>query len=163
LTKGYVAKVDDEDFRILNALKWQAHEITGRVYAMSGGYYLHRMVLGMQKGDRRLVDHANGDGLDCRKSNLRYATAQQNCHNKTIRCDNSTGFRGVSQRSDYPPDSKRRWQAILVVNGKSYRRTGFSNPEDAARAYDEMARQLHGEFACTNFPIGDERPAFNRG
>jgi hypothetical protein len=29
---------------------------------------------------------------------------------------------------------------------------GFKSPEDAARAYDDMARKYHGEFARLNFP-----------
>ncbi len=34
----------------------------------------------------------------------------------------------------------------------------FDDPADAARAYDRKAIELHGEFACLNFPEEGEAP-----
>ena len=49
--------------------------------------YLHHVVM-ERKGDKRpktnkavITDHANGDGLDCRRNNLRYATISFNNKN----------------------------------------------------------------------------------
>jgi hypothetical protein len=33
----------------------------------------------------------------------------------------------------------------------------INSAEEAAEAYDEAARQYHGEFACVNFPRKSER------
>lgn len=60
--------------------------------------------------------------------------------------DNTSGYRGVSKSSKY------KWVVELGINGNKYRLSGFSNPQDAARAYDELARQHLGDKAKLNFP-----------
>lgn len=42
---------------------------------------LHRLILGLSKGDRRIIDHINRSALDCRKENLRIATRSGNNSN----------------------------------------------------------------------------------
>ena len=39
--------------------------------------------------------------------------------------------------------------------GYAVRNSGFSNPEEAARAYDRAAIEQHGSKAITNFPLSD--------
>ncbi len=54
------------------------------------------------------------------------------------------------------PRSKRNpWVAEIKKNGKRTHIGVFPSMVDAARAYDEMARKLFGEFALCNLgPIG---------
>lgn len=62
----------------------------------------------------------------------------------------TTGYRGVVKfRSRY---SSRIWH-----NKVSYYLGSFPTAEEAARAYDARARELHGEWAELNFP--DEQAA----
>lgn len=55
-------------------------------------------------------------------------------------------FRGVTRRGD------GKWQARIQVDGKRIHIGTFGTPEEAARAYDAMARELLGDKAILNFP-----------
>jgi len=52
----------------------------------------------------------------------------------------------------------RYWEAQIKIDGKTKHLGHFKREEDAARAYDEAARQLFGKFALFN-EIGEERHA----
>jgi hypothetical protein len=70
-----------------------------------------------------------------------------------LRVSNTSGYRGVSKKRDH---KEKIWLAQISVGGQKTRKTKvigyFENPEEAARAYDEAAKKLHGEFAKLNFP-----------
>jgi hypothetical protein len=147
LTKGYVALVDDAD-RVLAVGRWQAIERPRTTYAVHtlkrGAVSLHTFLTGYA-----LTDHINLDGLDNRRANLRPATHAENLRNRGRQTNNSSGFKGVTWNK-----RSRKWQAQIGVDrGKRYL-GNFVDPEDAARAYDLAARDLHGEFARLNFPSG---------
>lgn len=63
------------------------------------------------------------------------------------RSDNTSGFKGVSLDK-----GRSKWAAEITHNRRHIHLGRFTSPEDAARAYDRKARELHGEFACLNFP-----------
>lgn len=159
LTQGYVAIVDAADAERVLAHRWRA-KVSGRtVYAQRGvqrsdGTWRQQSLHSFLTGYAR-TDHRNGDGLDNRRSNLREATAGENGRNRRIDRDNTSGFKGVCWHK-----RDRRWQASIRVGGRSPRHLGyFPTPEEAARAYDAAARELHGEFATLNFPSVGERAA----
>lgn len=66
-------------------------------------------------------------------------------HPKVTMYDNTTGYRGVVK-------DRNKWAAEFCFQRKRYRLRGFSTPQDAARAYDELARQHLGDKAKLNFP-----------
>lgn len=151
LTQGLRATVDDEDFERLNQFRWCAHKIGHSYRAMRRQWvtkddtfivYMHRQVLRMEQGDGRIVDHVSGDGLDNRKTNLRFATKASNAWNSRKRSDNTSGYKGVSRES-----RRGVWQAQIVANGEREFIGYFPTAEQAHTAYSERCKALHGEFA----------------
>lgn len=105
LTHGKFAIIDAEDVPRVAGYDWSALLVRGKWYARRSKWtkekqttiLLHRVILNAP--DDKHVDHRNGDGLDCRKLNLRLATQQQNNLNVRKHRDNSTGFKGVRKHS----------------------------------------------------------------
>lgn len=101
--------------------------------------YLHRELMGCPVG--KYIDHINGDPFDNRRCNLRVATAFQSSGNVRKRKGTSSRFKGVSWDSRY-----QRW--VVWVGPKNIGR--FKDEIEAARAYNDVARQVFGEFALLN-------------
>jgi hypothetical protein len=47
--------------------------------------------------------------------------------------------------------SRWKWRAQIMLNGRLIHLGYFTDPVEAAKAYDEAARKYHGEFASLNF------------
>lgn len=108
---------------------------------------MHRLILGLEHGDKREGDHEDGNGLDNRRScNLRIATHQQNTHNQRS-LKGMSKFKGVRWHRRH-----KRWEARIRVNYKLLHIGSFVGEKDAARAYDRAALRHHGIFAKLNFP-----------
>lgn len=87
------------------------------------------------------IDHINGDRLDNSSSNLRIANNLQNAANAGIRCDNSSGVKGVSWHRRI-----HKWQAQINECGRRTSLGCFDSISAAHRAYQERALLIHGEF-----------------
>ncbi len=149
LTRGLVAKVDDEDFEVLNKHRWYAHRHRGHTtwYARrkkkgQPGVYMHRQILGLTD-PKVLTDHENHDGLDNQRHNIRQATPLQNNANRRKQSNTANRLKGVHW------DKKRkRWEAGITYKGKRTRLGRFRTEEAAGEAYRYAARLFYGEFAC---------------
>jgi HNH endonuclease len=99
------------------------------------------------------IDHANGDGLDNRRANLRPATHGQNQQNSR----KARTYGGLPPTSRYKGVSRfsARWKAEIRSPLGYFYLGLFDKEEDAARAYDAKAEQIYGAFARLNFTRED--------
>ena len=107
--------------------------------------FMHREILGLLDSKKRtvFVDHEDYDTLNNQRFNLRKSSNAQNQMNKIPR--GKSKYLGVWYNRGSIV-SKIRINKKQVTIGQ-----GFKTEEDAARAYDEMAKKHHGEFANLNF------------
>jgi len=145
--------VDDDVFEWASKRRWSVSAGGGYAhgYSCKSGTIetLHRVIMGLPKGDGLQVDHINGDPLDNRRSNLRIATHLQNHQNMKkyghgrFQIGRSR-FKGVN----WEP---KGWKASITSKGQLINLGHFKTEEEAARAYDEAAIKYFGEFGKLNF------------
>lgn len=130
----------------------QAGKIVSTGYITIGyrgkSFFAHRLAWLIVYGREpyRVIDHINGIRTDNRIINLREADIWQNNANRSMRRDNTSGYKGVSfirKRNKFAaqisiPNSRPRANKHLGY---------FDRAEDAHRAYCNAAKSLYGEFA----------------
>lgn len=151
LTQGQNALVDDDVYEWASQYKWCFMRVYRHYgYAARAGtnpkrtIYLHREIA--RPVDGLVIDHINGDTLDCRRENLRLCTTKQNFRNAhPHRTGKLSPFKGIAKVG-------KKWQASITVDGKGVYLKRHATQEQAARAYDRAALKYFGDFARTNFP-----------
>lgn len=146
LTQGKYALVDDIDFNYLNQWKWYYHK-TG--YAIRDVWYpsekrrekvrMHRVIA--KTPEDMVTDHVNQDKLDNRRSNLRICTTPENLFNRPAYKDRL--YKGTQKNG-------KKWVAKIVFNKRQYYVGIFKTELEAAEAYNNKAKELHGSFANLN-------------
>lgn len=154
LSQGEYAVCDLADLPLVAAHRWCAACFKHNIYAITQvrdargrqvSVRLHRLIVGVTD-PTVCVDHRNLDGLDNRRQNLRRASRKENTWNCPRPRTNTSGYKGVTL------DTKSgRYTAGIKVNGKTLHLGRYTDPVEAARAYDEAAHRHHGAFARTNF------------
>ncbi len=154
VTGGLYAYVDAADYEWLSQYKWRL--VDGR-YAgrreKGRRILMHREI--MQTPPGKVCDHADGNGLDNLRDNLRNCNRQQNQRNKAKMIGGHSRFKGVQY---HKPTGK--WFARIWYEGRSRSLGYYDAEEEAARAYDRAAVLCFREFAHVNFP--DEWPPERR-
>ena len=147
LSRGLFATVDAADYEELSKYRWHATCSGGsKVYAVchkdGKSLSMHRMILKPPKG--YLVDHIDHNPLNNRRCNLRVCTQEQNMVNRGPK-GGSSRFVGVSRCG-------KKWRAGIIWRGEYFHLGLFEDEVEAAKARDRKAYELHGPYACLNFP-----------
>jgi hypothetical protein len=103
--------------------------------------FVHQLLSGIKD-----IDHADRNGLNNLRSNLRPATRQQQQANHKKHSDGTTSpYRGVSWHKE-----TKKFRAAIVFSGKQKHLGLFAEEADAARAFNKAATEYFGEFASLN-------------
>ncbi len=153
LTRGKFALVDDADFDWLMQWKWHFHNngyaVRNQHICMVDGQQkkkpilMHRLIAGTPPG--MSTDHRDGDKLNNQRFNLRVATKSQNGMNRGSQNGSSSKFKGVFWFA-----RTKKWRSAIVKKGKSKHLGYFSCENEAAKAYNHAAMEMHGEFVKLN-------------
>jgi hypothetical protein len=149
LTRGFSCVVSEEDADLAKK-RWNYCGYGYAVGSMPGNRNVHlRMhrvilerILGRPLLKNEYCDHINGNRLDNRRGNLRVASPADNSHNMRLTHRNASGYKGV-----YWHKQRRKWAAMICVNGHRIYLGLFVEILDAAQAYRDAALKYHGEFA----------------
>ena len=131
------------DYDMVNELSKTRWHLSHNGSVVGNRVFLARVIMGSPDG--LVVDHINRDKLDNRKSNLRICTLTQNTYNQEKHAEGSSIFKGV-----HFDKGTRKWRARISPNRKSVHLGLFKTEEEAAKAYDNAAKEFFGEYACLN-------------
>lgn len=149
---GKIAIVDDEDWDRVRGYSWRyfkakrknkkaIHEYA-RAQTEKGRVFLHRFILDAPKGS--LVDHVNGDGLNCRRLNMRLGTHSDNLRNRR-KYKHSSKYTGVGWNR-----WRKCWTATVGYKGRLLYLGTFKTEREAAMFRDDVASKLFGNFHNPN-------------
>jgi hypothetical protein len=139
--------VDDEDYERTSKIHWSVGgkgSISISHNSSSGRtIQIGRFILNENRSEYQ-VDHINRNPFDNRKTNLRICTHHQNQMNRGLRSDNKSGFKGVAF------EKGKWWSARIKYKEKRIFIGFFKEKIEAAKAYNEKAKEIFGEFAWLN-------------
>lgn len=94
-------------------------------------YSVHRLIWHIYYGKKpnKDIDHINRNPSDNRIINLRLVTRQQNCLNRRMNKNNTSGVTGVTWNKQI-----NKWQAQITVSKKTILLGTFLNFEDSVKA-----------------------------
>lgn len=146
LTQGKYALINKNDFEKISKYKW-CYKVSkvlksGKEYGTAiHGFWdskrkqnkivkLHRFILDLND-PKTLVDHINGDPLDCRRSNLRIVDGSLNNINRK----NTKGY--------YWDKINKQWKVELGYYSKRIWVGRFNTEKEARTAYEKAVKQYY--------------------
>jgi hypothetical protein len=137
LSSGNHFTVDRDDIEIALRYEWKGDHLTCGEGPDS--IVLAHLILEPLPG--HYIDHKDGNPLNNTRANLRQATPQQNTFNRRKSRTSPNAYKGITYKR-----WKKRWVAQMSHNGTTRYLGKYKTAEEAARAYDDAGRELHGEL-----------------
>jgi hypothetical protein len=124
------------------------HQHTGylRIDIDSKTYKGHHLAWLIATGvwPKKLLDHQDGNGLNNKISNLRYASAAENNRNAKLYSNNTSGVKGLGWRKN-----RNCWVARITVDYKVIVVGHFKTRREGLSALNKARKKYHGKFART--------------
>jgi hypothetical protein len=149
LSSGAVAVIDADMAHLTERRWYEKRCLHGNCYAMSNGAYvngvrepplwLHHAIIGKPEG-RAVVDHIDGDGLNCTRVNLRVVSNMENTRNRGANAqknNSSSQFLGVRRRKD-------RYTAHIKIHGSVLWLGSYPTEDEANVARLKKEQELWG-------------------
>ena len=129
-------RLDKEGYKVIQV------SISGKVSILSA----HRIAWFLYYGEWPLgnIDHVDRNNTNNKIGNLRIASQSQNSQNRKCRTDSLSGYKGVRKTK------RGTYRVKICKEGNYIYKDGFSTAEEAALEYNELAKELHGDFAVLN-------------
>lgn len=141
-TNGNKFYFDISDFDIVSKRNWFMNGDYITCKYNSKKIKLHRYILNCS--DDLVVDHIDGNPKNNRRNNIRICTQKENSYNCKIRNDSNNNYKGVVFVGN------GMYRARIQKDGKRFWIGTYRSEESAARAYNEKALELFGEYAKLN-------------
>jgi len=133
--QNYIVLIDEEDYEKVSEYTWNIHHAKHTKYCSANIYInekkrrilsLHRFLMNLGYGDKRVINHIDGNGLNNVKSNLEICDQMYNSQS----INKKTRFGTIYIRND---GRKKKHCAEVTINKKRYSKCFFTNEE--AQAY----------------------------
>lgn len=136
----YDVLIDDEDYEKVSKYNWHIQHLNHTKYCITSikidGKWktlrLHRFLNGLEYGDKRMINHIDGNGLNNQKSNLEI-------------CDNMYNTQSINTKRNFgwiyiEKDRSKKYRADVSINKKRYQKRFYTY--DEAQAYlDELEKK----------------------
>jgi len=139
------AMVDDEDFELVSKHKWSVLKLPHTTYAytrtscpLRKTIYLHRLLFNLDFGDKRVVNHIDGNGLNNQRENIEVCSSLYN--NQSINKPNSNKgyvyYDNVTKRT-------KPYSAEITIN--KVRHQKYFATEEEARQFiaDKLSNKIN--------------------
>ena len=111
-------------------------------------FTVHRLVAKafLENPDNKpMIDHIDENKTNNNVKNLRWRTVAENGCNRGRTKNNTSGYKGVC--FDKPAN---KYKAYININGRLKHLGYFETAEEASKAYDAKAKEIHGDFFYKN-------------
>lgn len=167
------AVVDAKDWDLVKPFHWHPkvkeanRYATTRIYDSAKGRWatlvLGRLIMELDPGDHRVISYADSDGYNCRRENLTICENRHASRHRRKLKGSLSKYKGLNRQKSRSKKSKGwLWRAHVQAYGavgKCIRSPLFKTQEEAAYAYNVIAKQVYGKFAVLNvLPDGWKPP-----
>ena len=94
---------------------------------------------------KKVIDHIDENKANNNVRNLRWCSQKDNSCNRGITKNNKSGFKGVCFNKQH-----NKYQAQININCKKKHIGYFESAEEASKAYEAKAKEIHGDFYYKN-------------